>query len=128
MRYYSPSTGGFHDDAIARIIPPDAVDVSDDEYASLLASQSEGRRINAGPSGRPVAAERAYAGDEHAALLQHLALAALGKSDITVLRCVENAVPVPAAWRAYRKDLRAIVSETSPAKSLPVIPDYPEGT
>jgi hypothetical protein len=53
---------------------------------------------------------------------------AIAKSDITVLRCAENAVTVPATWQAYRTALRAIISGTSTATELPSMPDYPEGT
>lgn len=52
----------------------------------------------------------------------------LDRSDITILRCYENTVAVPAAWLAYRTELRAIVSGTSSATELPEMPAYPEGT
>jgi hypothetical protein len=56
------------------------------------------------------------------------AQAALDKSDTTLLRCVENTVPVPAAWVAYRVALRAIVGGSSTATALPTMPAYPAGT
>lgn len=58
------------------------------------------------------------------------AQSALDDSDITILRCYENGVTVPAEWTAYRKALRAIVSSQSgdAAKSLPTRPTYPVGT
>lgn len=52
---------------------------------------------------------------------------ALDKSDITVLRCFENAVPVPTAWGAYRTELRAIAKGTS-TDALPIAPAFPAGT
>lgn len=58
------------------------------------------------------------------------AQAALDCSDITIIRCAENATPVPPNWVAYRKALRAIVgAETGDApEGLPVKPPYPTGT
>lgn len=55
---------------------------------------------------------------------------ALDKSDITVSRCYENSVELPAAWVAYRKALRAIVGTVSgdATQSLPTQPTYPTGT
>ena len=60
--------------------------------------------------------------------LKESAQADLDKSDITIARCTENAVAVPAAWHTYREDLRAIVRGTSTATELPTKPDYPAGT
>lgn len=61
---------------------------------------------------------------------QSSAKAALADSDITVVRCYENAVALPSAWGTYRKALRAIVSVTSgdASQPLPVKPPYPSGT
>lgn len=61
-------------------------------------------------------------------VLVRQAQAALDKSDITILRCYENAVVVPALWQAYRTELRAIISGESLAGALPARPEYPEGT
>lgn len=55
------------------------------------------------------------------------AMVALTESDKTILRCAENSVPVPAAWAAYRKALRALVATPS-TTPLPAIPPYPAGT
>jgi hypothetical protein len=61
---------------------------------------------------------------------QSEAQTALAQSDNTILRCYENAVPVPTAWASYRKALRAIVSAGSgdATKPLPSKPAYPSGT
>lgn len=56
------------------------------------------------------------------------AQAAIIKSDITIVRCYENAITVPAAWHTYRQALREIVSGTSVATELPSRPEYPEGS
>jgi len=61
---------------------------------------------------------------------QAQAQTALDASDITLLRCVENAVAVPAAWVSYRAALRAIVRAASgdATQPLPTRPAYPAGT
>jgi hypothetical protein len=58
------------------------------------------------------------------------AQAALDKSDMTVIRCVEAGVTLPAAWVTYRKALRAIVGASTgdPTQALPMRPAYPAGT
>lgn len=64
------------------------------------------------------------------AAYQSMAQASLDKSDVTILRCYENAVAIPGAWATYRKSLRAIVSAKSgdATKPLPAQPAYPDGT
>lgn len=62
--------------------------------------------------------------------LQGEAHTALEDSDLTVLRCAENGIAVPAAWATYRKALRAIVGAASgdATEGLPAKPSYPAGT
>lgn len=61
---------------------------------------------------------------------QSQAQAALDASDITMIRCVEHGVAVPAEWASYRGALRAIVRAASgdPGQPLPSRPEYPAGT
>lgn len=63
-------------------------------------------------------------------LIKTAAFQALAKSDLTVLRCFENGVTLPAAWRAYRNTLRALVNEIEWSDTLviPPEPTYPEGS
>ncbi len=56
------------------------------------------------------------------------AKAALDASDITIIRCFEHGVAVPAEWIAYRAALRPIAAGTSTATELPAMPAYPSGT
>lgn len=52
---YAESTGGFYYPAIhGSFVPADAVEITDEEHAALLAGQSEGKRIVADESGHPV--------------------------------------------------------------------------
>lgn len=59
---------------------------------------------------------------------RHAAQAALDRSDITIIRCYEHAVAVPAEWGVYRTALRAIVAGGPTSAALPVQPAYPAGT
>jgi hypothetical protein len=128
--YYSATTGGFYDSAIhaAAQIPGDAVAITQDEHAALMAAQAEGKVIQAGADGRPEAVTRTVTAEETAVALRASAQAALDRSDVTVIRCIEHAASVPAAWLTYRAALREIVAGTSAATELPARPEYPEGT
>ena len=53
--------------------------------------------------------------------------AALDKSDVTVLRCVEAGVALPSEWVTYRGRLRDIIAGNA-GGPLPTRPDYPAGT
>jgi hypothetical protein len=52
------------------------------------------------------------------------AQAALAKSDMTIIRCAENSIPVPSAWATYRAALRAIIvgKQSGPLPSVPAFP------
>ena len=57
------------------------------------------------------------------------ALAALDKSDSTVLRCYSAGAGLPAVWQTYRSALRAIFNGTDKTSTtLPPTPAYPVGT
>lgn len=56
------------------------------------------------------------------------AQAALDRSDITIIRCYEHAVAVPADWVAYRNALRAIVAGGPTSAAPPPAPAFPAGT
>ena len=63
------------------------------------------------------------------ATLKIQAQAALDKSDVTMIRCIENGVAVPSAWTTYRHALRALVNGgDTTSTALPAIPAYPAGT
>lgn len=53
--FYSATTGGFYDTAIhGDNIPPDAVEITVDEHASLIDGQSSGKRIVPDGNGHPI--------------------------------------------------------------------------
>lgn len=130
--FYSKSTGGFYDSELhaPEQIPADAVEISREEHAALMAAQYAGKAITGDDEGKPVAIDPPGPSDaELWAARQKEAQAALSESDITVLRCYENAVPVPKDWVAYRKALRGIVGAEAgnPNDEFPQQPARPEG-
>jgi hypothetical protein len=53
--YYAKSTGGFYaSDINGNTIPKDAVEITADEHAALLAGQSAGKLITADKNGHPI--------------------------------------------------------------------------
>lgn len=130
--YYAQSTGGFYaPDIHGDVMPTDAIEVTTEQYRGLMGGQAAGRRIVAGQSGRPELADQppppaSQLWGQHQAQAQ----GALDASDITMIRCVEHGVTVPAEWASYRGALRAIVRAASgdPTQPLPSRPAYPAGT
>ena len=56
--YYSQSSGGFYDSDIHSRLPEDAVEISPEQHAALLAGQSNGQVIMPNKAGQPVLAEQ----------------------------------------------------------------------
>ena len=60
--YYSGSTGGFYrEDVHGTAIPPDAVQISEEDWHALLNAQSAGMAIQPDENGRPAAVHRSQA-------------------------------------------------------------------
>ena len=57
--FYSKSNQAFYDDQIHGRLPEDAVDISPEQHAGLLAGQSQGKVIMPGRDGKPVLADPA---------------------------------------------------------------------
>lgn len=53
MKKYSPSNNAFYDTAINKMIPDDAVNITETEWADLLAGQAKGKLIACGADLRP---------------------------------------------------------------------------
>jgi len=48
MKKYSPSNNAFYDTAINKVIPGDAINITDQAWSDLLAGQAEGKLIACG--------------------------------------------------------------------------------
>lgn len=55
--YYSQSSGGFYDSTTHSRLPEDAVEISAEQHAAMLAGQSTGQVIMPGKDGKPVLAD-----------------------------------------------------------------------
>lgn len=55
--FYSATTHGFYDRSINNTIPADAVEITAEQHAALLAGQSAGQLIMADEQGRPILAD-----------------------------------------------------------------------
>ena len=59
MHYYAKSTGGFYDSTIHKVWPEDAVWITDELHATLLAGQSNGQVIMPDKDGKPMLTSKA---------------------------------------------------------------------
>lgn len=102
------------------------IEISDCEHADLFESQRNGCVIVPDSSGRPVSVPHLPEPAELEAQFKASVYAVLARSDVTVLRCLESGIPVPAAWVDYRQRLRDIAaSSVDFTKQLPDPPSYP---
>ncbi|MFM0543994.1 hypothetical protein PQR29_04625 [Paraburkholderia strydomiana] len=108
------------------------IEITDAQWQTCISNQ--GWTVRNGALVEPVQPSADQVAAQQAAIAwaayQASAKAALDASDLTIMRCYENAVATPAAWATYRKALRAIVGATSgdPTQALPMKPAYPAGT
>jgi len=58
MKKYSPSNNAFYDTAINNVIPDDAIDITETDWADLLAGQAKGKLIACGVDFRPCLTEQ----------------------------------------------------------------------
>ncbi|ADO10845.1 Probable tail fiber assembly protein (P37) [Pantoea vagans C9-1] len=58
MKKYSPSNNAFYDTAINRVIPEDAINITEQAWADLLAGQAKGKLIACGADLRPYLTEQ----------------------------------------------------------------------
>lgn len=107
-RFYSPSAAGFFDpDIHGKAMPADAVPVSEDDFAALMAGQAEGLEIIAGPDGAPRLAPPAPPTvEEILASLRRKRDQLLRESDFTQIPDAPLSAGERTAWAAYRQALR----------------------
>jgi hypothetical protein len=113
--FYSAQTGGFYSVEInGENIPEDAVEITVEQHAALLAGQSAGQRIIADQYGSPVLADYpAPSNEKLAARARADRNSRLSACDWTMLTDAPLTLPQREAWAAYRQDLRDVPDQES---------------
>ena len=109
------------------IIDFHAMPTDTDEYGRLLYTRALNGEFGVPKEYTPIEMTPEY----RLSYIKSLAIAALAKSDITIIRCAENGVSVPTEWRQYRSELRSLVSASvwNDSLTLPTHPiTYPAGS
>ncbi|WP_281660513.1 tail fiber assembly protein [Microvirgula aerodenitrificans] len=122
--FYSKSTGGFYDAEIhGDAIPADAVEITRDEHAALLAGQSTGQRIEADEHGHPVLRDTPVPGDEQLAdAVRARRDALITATDYLLMPDYPISAEQLAEVRAYRQALRDVPLQAG----FPQTIDWPE--
>lgn len=105
--YYSPLTKGFYlKDIHGDNIPPDSVEITEEEHKNLLEQQSNGKEIVSSETGKPIAINSLPISPtwEQIRIQRNILLS---ESDWAIM---EDANPKPSkqAWLDYRQALRNI--------------------
>ena len=116
---------GFMHPQIHGDIPPEAVELSDEDYAELLDAQRRGKEIHAGSDGRPVARDPVVSAEAAAGRIRRHRDRLLAASDWVVTRATETGAPVPPAWVAYRQALRDVPEQPGFPLDIVSWPDMP---
>ena len=122
--FYSPTTGGFYDRKIhGDAIPANAIEITRDEHAALLAGQSAGQRIEADEHGHPVLRDTPAPSDDalaDAARARRDAL--ITATDYLLMPDYPISAEQLAKVRAYRQALRDVPLQAG----FPQAIDWPE--
>ena len=95
--FYAKSTGGFYSREIhGDNIPADAVEITAEEHAALLAGQGQGKRITADADGRPRLQDPPPPTTEQLVVSEIIAL----ESEITPRRQREAILGIDNGWLA----------------------------
>lgn len=117
---YAKSTGGFYSVKIhGPGIPADAVEITSEEHAALLAAQSAGRRIQPDANGYPVAVDPPPPTDaELATAIRAERDTRITSSDWTQLPDVPLTAAQKSDWAAYRQALRDVTAQPTFPQSV----------
>lgn len=134
QKFYSAQAGGFFSSEIHDTLPTDAVEISDQQWRDLLDAQEQGKCIQAGADGRPIAVERVQTAEQRTRSLLWQRDAALRGTDWLVSRHrdeMELGGPTTLTTGVYRalQTWRAALRDITQAPEFPDIdlPAKPAG-
>lgn len=109
--FASKTTRGFYDPAIhGTSMPPDVVEITNEEHAALLEGQSQGKLIDFDESGSPVLQDQPpLTGEQLQSQINAEARAYLASTDWYVIRLQETGEAIPPDVLEARAEARASV-------------------
>lgn len=120
--YYSKTTGGFYDSDIHDVMPPDVVEISDDEHQRLINGNSAGKIISSDDSGKPVLIEPLPpSNDRLSSMVRSKRDALISVTDYLVMPDYPIAADLLAKVKVYRQALRDVTDQDG----FPVEIDWP---
>lgn len=117
--YYSASSNAFYNSDVHEDIPPDAVEVSQEEHEAVIRGQAAGKLLVPGRDGKPSLKDHPPQQlDLRWTALRRRRNVLLAASDWTQLPDSGLGKETKAAWAAYRKALRDLPATVNdPAKA-----------
>lgn len=133
-KFYSPSVNAFYSlDINGASIPDDAVEITDETWLDLLKQQSEGKVIEAGENGMPVANDAPplttaqlieIADSQKSSLMAQATVEIAPLQDAVDLdEATDSEKAQLTAWKKYRVLLNRIDTSTAPDIKWPAIPE-----
>jgi hypothetical protein len=117
--YYSKSTGGFYDSSITTNYPSDAVEVSQEDYQSLMTAQSNGQVIVSNAQGYPVSENPpSPTPEEIQSINKNAASKLLYDTDWTTIADVSN----PALSNPYLSNVSAFITYRNQVRQTAINP------
>lgn len=112
--FYSKSTGGFYNVEVNGVnIPEDAVSITEQHYADLMAGQTSGQVIMGDSDGSPYLSPAPSPTSEQLAIdARQKRDSLISETDWTVLADAPLTTAQKNAWKAYRQALRDVPSQS----------------
>lgn len=118
MLYFSGETSGFYDSEVHTEMPADAVEITEGERADVLAAMAPGKRIAAGPDGKPALVDDMATPAEVARMVRRRRDALLRECDHTQMADYPISDEARAAWAIYRQALRDLPETITDAAAV----------